>query len=175
MTWWMRALLIGGLVAAIAAGAFAVRSHFVNQGDAQGAARVQAAWDAQVLVDQAESLRLQQQANADLLHKFRNAERIRDEDNQRALARAARELVAANRISSLLDTIAALDRRDLSQAAAIPGAAGIAQGATTARELFGSCAAAHTGLAAEADRLRDQVNGLQDFALNVCQKGAAHE
>ncbi|MDZ7920739.1 hypothetical protein [Rhodoferax sp.] len=167
----MRALLIAGLVAAIAAGALALRSHFVRQGDIQGAARVQALWDAQVRVDQAESLRLQQQANADLLHKFRNAERIRDEDNQRALARTARERAAATRIGSLLDTIEALNRRDMSEAAANPGAAGIAQSATTARELFGSCAAAHSGLAAEADRLRDQVSGLQDFALNVCNKG----
>ena len=168
MTWWMKLLLIGALVASIAGGAAAIRSHYVNQGDAQGAARVQAAWDKQKLVDDAAALVRLQQANADQLTKFRNAERITDEQTNRAQIRARRTAALGNAVDGLLHTIDTLNGRSLPAAASNAATAGLAQDATTARELLGSCAAAHRDLAKEADGLRDQVMGLQDYALHVC-------
>ena len=53
-----------------------------------------------------------------------------------------------------------------------PGDAGLAAcagEARTARELFGESSSAYQELAAEADGLRDQVTGLQDFARTVCR------
>ena len=41
--------------------------------------------------------------------------------------------------------------------------------ASTARELFGESSSAYQELASEADQLRDQVVGLQDFAHSVCR------
>jgi hypothetical protein len=175
MSWWVRLLLIAGLVAGIVAGAAAIRSHYISQGDAQGAQRIQAKWDQQKLVDSAASLERQQQANAEQLHKYRNTERITDEEALRTQLRLGRERTAAAVIDGLRNTIDSLNGRDLSAAASDTRLAGIAQEATTARELLGSCSAAHKDLGAEADRLRDQVAGLHDFVATVCQPAAAEK
>ena len=172
MSLWVRLLLIGGLVAAIVAGAAGIRSHYISQGDAQGAQRIQGLWDKQKLVDSAVALERQQKANAEQLQKFRNTERITDEEALRTQRRLGRERNAAAVIDSLRGTIDRLNRRDLSAAASDPRLAGIAQEAATARELFGICSAAHKDLGAEADRLRDQVTGLHDFVATVLQPTA---
>lgn len=171
----MRLLIAAALVAAIVAGAGAIRAHYVAQGDAQGAQRVQSRWDAQKRVDDAAALERQQQANADLLHRFRNSERISDEEFIRAQRRLVRERSAAAVVDRVRGTIDTLNQRDLSSATGDAGATRLAQEAATARELFGSCTAAHTELGAETDRLRDQVAGLQAFVAKVCPQGGGHE
>lgn len=165
----MRTLLIGGLVAAIAAGAFALRAHFVNQGDAQGAARVQAVWDAQVRVDQAESLRLVRLANADQLVKFRNSERNAYENATRQAARARHAVATAAADGRMQLAIETLNQRDRTAAEGDPGAAALVVKATVARELLGSCTAAYREVAEEAAGLRDQVVGLLYDATHVCR------
>nr|WP_293595168.1 hypothetical protein [Polaromonas sp. 39-63-25] len=70
---------------------------------------------------------------------------------------------------NLRSAIETLNRRDVSAAGSDPGSVALAEGAATARELFGSCNQALLGLAAEADRLSDQVAGLQDDAMFVCR------
>lgn len=175
MRWWVRLLLIAGLVAGIVAGAAAIRSHYISQGDAQGAQRIQSAWDAQKRVDDAESLHIQKQANADLLQKFRNTERISDEEATRAHRRLIRQRAAAVAVDGLLNTVETLNRRDPSEANSDPRVTRLVKDAATARELLGSCSAAHRDLGAEADRLRDQVAGLHDFVATVCQPAAAEK
>lgn len=165
----MRLLLIGGLVAAIAAAALAVRSHFVSQGDAQGADRVQKAWDAQKLVDQAETLRLVQQANADQLVKFRNSERNANEQATRQAATARRAAATAAADGRMQLAIETLNQRDRAAAEGDTGATAFVVKATVARELLGSCTAAYREVAAEADGLRDQVVGLLYDATHVCR------
>lgn len=49
-----------------------------------------------------------------------------------------------------------------------PGAACRADGPTPERELFGQCATALVGMAAEADRLASNVVGLQGYVQGVC-------
>ncbi|WP_293602802.1 hypothetical protein [Polaromonas sp. 17-63-33] len=71
----MRLAIIAAVLAALAAGAAAVRSHLIGVGEA----RTQARWDKQKAIDQAETLRLERERSADQLIKFRNAERISDE------------------------------------------------------------------------------------------------
>ena len=162
---WIRLALIAAVLAALTAGAAAVRSHLIGVGEQ----RVQALWDAQSAADLAETLRLARLAHADQLIKFRNAERISDDQAKREAARSRRDAARDLAIDGMRNTIDALNQRDVSTAGSDPRAIALAEGAATARELFGSCNQAFLGLAAEADRLRDQVAGLQDDAMFVCR------
>ena len=138
------------------------RAHLVAKGDAQGAARVQAAWDEQ-----------EEQRNAatarDNATKFRNAERVAHEDAQRDADRQARDAAAATAVRSLRAQVARLSQRAHPYPANDAGLAACAGEATTARELFIDSAAAYSDVAAAADGLRDQVAGLQDFVRGVCR------
>ena len=159
-------LIAWGLAAcALIVGAKALQSHWVAQGDRQGAARVQTAWDAQ------ETLRNEATAR-DNATKFRNAERTAHEDAQREVARRARDAAAAAAVRGLRAEIARLNSRPDPYPAGDTGIASCTREARTARELLGECGVAHQSLAAEADGLRDQVAGLQDFAINVCRAGS---
>lgn len=166
---WLRLALVAAVVAALVATGATVRSHLIGQGDAQGTARVQTAWDKQKLVDQAESLRLERVRNADQLLKFRNAERISDEQAKLEATRTRRIAAGDAVADSLRNTIDALNRRDLSTAGGDPRSVALAEEAATARQLFGSCTERYRGLAEKTDGLRDQVTGLQDDALYVCR------
>lgn len=162
---WIRLAIMAAVLAALAAGAAAVRSHLIGVGEA----RTQAQWDKQKAVDQAETLRLERLAQAEQLIKFRNAERISDEQAKLEAARL-RRIAAGDAVADRLrSTIERLNRRDVSAAAGDPAAVALAQGAATARELFGSCTERYRGLASEADRLRDQVSGLLADAMFVCR------
>ena len=149
------------LCAAALWGVLAWRSHLIATGDTQGAARVQAAWDAQENARNAATAR-------DNATKFRNAERTAHEDAQRETARRARDVAAAAAVRSLRNEVARLNSRPHPYAQGDAGLAACAGEAASARELFGESAAAYSELAATADELRDQVTGLQDFARTVC-------
>jgi chromosome condensin MukBEF ATPase and DNA-binding subunit MukB len=162
---WIRLAVMAAVVAALVAAGAAVRSHFINQGQDI----VRAEWNAQKLVDQAESLRLQQLAHTEQLQKFRNAERTTYEHTQRQAATASRNVATTAADERLQRDIQTLNERDLSATAADPGAAALARKATVARELLGSCTTADRGLAEATDGLRDQVVGLLDYVHTVCQ------
>lgn len=149
------------LVCAALWGVNAWQSHLVARGDAQGASRVQAAWDAQENARNAATAR-------DNATKFRNAERTAHEDAQREATRRARDAAAASAVRSLRAEIARLNSRPDPYPAGDAGRAACAGEARTARELFGESSGAYQELAAEADQLRDQVMGLQSFAREVC-------
>ena len=152
------------LCAAALWGVLAWRSHLIATGDAQGAARVQAAWDAQENARNAATAR-------DNATKFRNAERTAHEDAQRAAARRARDVAAAAAVRGLRNEVARLNSRTRPYQAGDAGLAACAGEAATARELLGESAGAYQELAGAADELRDQVVGLQDFAARVCRAG----
>lgn len=162
---WIRLALIAAVLAALAAGAAAVRSHLIDVGEQ----RVQTRWDAQKAVDQAKTLELERERSAEQLIKFRNAERISDEQTKLEAARLRRIANGDAVADSLRNTIDRLNRRDVSTAAGDPRSVALAEEAATARQLFGSCTERYRGLAAQADGLRDQVSGLQDDALLVCR------
>ena len=137
-------------------------SHLIAKGDAQGAARVQTAWDRQE--------RERGEATArDNAIKFRNAERTAHEDAKREAARRTRDAAAAATVRGLRAEIARLNSRPDPYPPGDAGVAACAGEARTARELFGESSSAYQELAAEADGLRDQVTGLQDFARTVCR------
>lgn len=165
MTLLARLAIVAALIGIVTAAGMAVRSHLIGVGES----RTQARWDQQKAVDQAETLRLERERSADQLIKFRNAERISDEQAKREALREQRIAVGSAVNKRLLDTIETLNRRDLSAAGSDPGSVALAKGAATARELFGSCNQTLLGMAAEADRLRDQVAGLYDDAMFVCR------
>ncbi len=150
-------LLCGAIV-----GAKALQSHLIAKGDAQGAARVQAAWDRQEAERNAATAR-------DNATRFRNAERTAHEDAERTAARAARDAAAAATVRGLRAEIARLGSRPHPYPATDAGIAACAGEAAAARELFGDSSAAYQELAAAADQLRDQVIGLQAFVRDVCR------
>ena len=161
-----RALVIAAAILGAIAGVKLWESHLIAKGDAQGAARVQAAWDAQ------EDARSQATAR-DNATKFRNLERIAHEDAKREAARAARDAAAAAAVRGLRAEIARLNARPDPYPAGDAGLAACAGEAATARELLGESSGAYQELAAEADQLRDQVIGLQQFARDVCRAGTS--
>ena len=162
----LRLIAYALLLAGALWGVLAWRSNLVATGDAQGAARVQAAWDTQENERNAATAR-------DNATKFRNAERTAHEDAQREATRRARDAAAASAVRSLRSEIARLNSRPDPYPAGDAGLAACAGEARTARELFGESSGAYQELAAEADGLRDQVTGLQDFARDVCGAGKA--
>jgi hypothetical protein len=167
LTTWLR---IGAALAAAALLWLAFKAftgHYVTQGRAD----VQAKWDAQKLLDAEAARRRGEELRAEENAKRINSERVADEQALREKVRADRLAAADRTVDSLRDSIAKLNADDLSAAAGDPRVAAFAQRAATARELLGSCSARYTGLAAKADRLRDQVAGLLDDAINVCRGG----
>ena len=140
------------------------QDHLIAQGDAQGAGRVQQAWNAQ------EHLRSQVTAAGNTLRQ-RNAEKVAHEQTQREAASKAAADSAAASLRSLRSELARLKARTNPYPSGDAGLAACAGEAATARELFGESAGAYQELAAEADGLRDQVTGLQDFAHTVCRAG----
>lgn len=141
--------------------------YYLGRGDGQ--ASVQSQWDAQKLIDTTESDRLAREASAEQLSKFRNSERVSDEQASRDALRAQRFGSVADERDSLRNTLEAINQRDLSTTPTDAGAAACAGEAATARELFGSCAEVYISVAQQAEGLRDQVTGLLDFTQSVCQ------
>lgn len=161
-----RYLLVGLLVAAAYWGFGLYQDHLIAQGDAQGADRVQKAWNHQ------ERLRSQVTAAGNTLRQ-RNAEKVAHDHTQRAAASQAAADSAAASLRSLRAELARLKSRTNPYPAGDAGLAACAGEVATARELFGESAEAYVDLAAEADQLRDQVAGLQQFAASVCHAGRA--
>ncbi len=157
-----RLIAVGLLICAAIVGVKAWESHLIAKGDARGAARVQADWDTQENARNAATAR-------DNATKFRNAERTAHEDAKREAARLARDAAAASAVRGLRDEITRLNQRPNPYPAGDTGIAACTREATTARELFGESSSAYQELASEADQLRDQVVGLQDFAHSVCR------
>lgn len=158
----VRLALTLALTLAAVLGVDTYRAHLVAKGDAQGAARVQAAWDKHEADRSAATAR-------DNATKNRNAERVAHEDAQREAARLARDAAAATAVRSLRAQLARLNQRAHPYPANDAGLAACAGEAATARELFGESSGAYQELAAEAEGLRDQVVGLQDFVRGVCR------
>ena len=158
----VRLIVVGVLICAAILGVKAWESRLISKGDARGAARVQHAWDTQERDRNAATAR-------DNAARFRNAERTAHEDAQREAARRARDAAAAAAVRGLRAEVARLNSRPDPYAPGDAGLAACAGEARTARELFGESSSAYQELAAEADGLRDQVTGLQDFARTVCR------
>lgn len=162
----VRLIVVGVLICAAILGVKAWESRLISKGDVRGAARVQAAWDAQENARNAATAR-------DNAARFRNAERTAHEDAQREAARRARDAAAAAAVRGLRAEIARLNARPDPYPAGDAGLAACAGEAATARELLGESSGAYQELAAEADQLRDQVIGLQQFARDVCRAGTS--
>ena len=110
------------------------------------------------------TLHAEQQARARENSLRQQVERIATHAIQRQNQRD-RVLADAQRANAgLRDTIARLNSRPTP---ADPVAASYADEAGTARELLGSCAQEYRAVAAEADKLSDQVTALQEYATSV--------
>lgn len=164
-------------------------AHLIAQGYAQGSKAVRTEWntaEAKRRGDEMEAAARASQKQAEAERQAReveqakqlNAERIAREQAQRegALRTALDRASARNR--SLLDRIASIDARDAAAAADMPGTApdarsiALAHEAATARQLLGSCSQRYAELGADADGLRIQVMGLQDYVKGVIAPAA---
>lgn len=161
---WMKPIALVLLLCAAIWGVKAWETRLIARGDAQGAARVQTAWDAE------ERHRSLVTAGANTLRQ-RNAEKVAYEQAHKEAARQAAAASATAALRSLRAEIVRLNARTDPYPAGDAGLAACAVEATTGRELFGESAQAYVELAAEADQLSNQVAGLQRFALDVCHAG----
>lgn len=179
----LAAAAVAALTVALLWGYHTWAGRLVARGDAQGAARVQAAWDKVTAAAAQQRARDEETARRDEATRTRNAERIAHEQARREGALQARAARADARLGRLLDTLARLDAddaADLSGAGAHPGLAAIAGKAAAARQLLGQCAGRYRSLAGEADALAGQVSGLQQFVAQACQpqgqeQGKSHD
>lgn len=188
----MRARILIAILITLAAvlGVRAWNSHLVAQGDAQGAQRVQQAWDqAEAKRQAAESAAREKAAlkraadetaaRATEQAKQKETERIAHEQAQREQAQRAALAAADSRHRSLLTTIAQLNAN--AAAAKLSGtgpqscAAADIDAATAARNALGECSSRYTALGGAADRLSNQVMGLQDYIkANVLEGEKKH-
>jgi chromosome segregation ATPase len=98
----------------------------------------------------------------------RGSERIARDTQEKQTRLVAAAAASQRAADQLRDEIARLGARP---APADPESAAFADEAGVARQLLGACAEEYRGMAQEADGLRVQVTGLQQFAKTVCQAG----
>jgi hypothetical protein len=152
---WFKVAAVALIVLAIFVGGY----HF-------GSKSTQAEWDKQIAVQTQERLAAEQSARKEEQRRAEESRRVVDELAQREAVSRTRAAAAERTVVSLRNEVARLNARPA------PGnaeAAGYANEARVARELLGACGKEYGDLAAEADGLRDQVTGLQDWVVHVTQ------
>lgn len=181
MNIWLRIALWAALVLGLFWAFDAWQQHLIAKGDIAGAARVHGEWKAadntrlqrektaQAAASAARLLAEQKERAKEQAHQ-QTAERIAHETAQREEVLRTAVASADARNHSLLRTIDQLNKRQPATGGTdMPGtgptgptAACIGE-ATTARQLLGHCSERYAGVAADAEQLRNQVVGLQDW------------
>lgn len=110
-----------------------------------------------------------QRANADLLARTRNNERVQDEQDRRDAAVALAAARTARELDGLRDTVRRLNDRAMPED---PRAAAFAGEARAARTALDECGREYQAMERIAQSLGSQVTGLQDFATQVCKAGS---
>lgn len=131
-----------------------------------GAKVTRADWDKERVALAAQHVAALEAARTEEQRRVKEAQAVVDGLVEREAASRDRAARAERAVVGLRDTIARLNARPA------PGnaeAAGYADEARVARELLGSCSKEYGSLAAEADQLRDQVIGLQQWVSHVTQ------
>lgn len=160
--WWKVFDLVPGFVWAIVCAVLllATGTSYVRMTHAQGAL---ATYRAEV----AENTR-KAEADARLKERAmqRETERIANEAARKQTVLAGRVATTALIAGQLRDDI---DRLNARPAPSDPQSAAYAGEARVARQLLGACTEEYRSVAQHADQLRDQVSGLQDYAVTVCK------
>ncbi len=156
---WVKAVAVLALAAALLFTGY----HFGVKLTKADWAQERAAWSEERAALATQYAAAQKAARDEEKRRADEAQRIVDDLGKAQAATAVRAVRAERAADGLRDTIAALNARPLPDAPSCPAAAGHAREATVARELLGACAEEYRGVAAEADRLRDQVTGLQGW------------
>lgn len=152
---WFKVAAVALIVLAIFAGGYHL-----------GAKVTKADWDKQIAVQTQERLAAEQSARKEEQRRAEESRRVVDELAQREAVSRTRAVAAERANVSLRNEITRLNARPAPSNAE---AAGYAHEASTARELLGVCGKEYRDLAAEADGLRDQITGLQDWVGHVTQ------
>lgn len=172
---WTKYAAFAIAVAAVVGTLLYGRAHYIAIGEATAQAECQQANDKRERED-AEAARKREAAERTKEQtRQQEADRIANEQAQKDRARDARDQRAAVTTRSLRATIDELNRQleGLSGTSTDPERASLVNGTRVARELLGSCAERYREVAADADRYRDQVGGLQSFAKHACDAGQA--
>lgn len=168
----VKLILSGGLAVALIAVLLFLRWHWIGVGQD----RVQARWDAQVQQQQTIAANRQ----AELLREARAKESQLNKSNERInLDYVQREGIANNHSDAAIAANHSL-QQSIANTASHSGLPASGQNSCTcsaayadaakARQLLGECSSEYTALAATADRLANQVIGLQQYAV-MCQRG----
>lgn len=131
-----------------------------------GVKLTKADWDQERAAQAVQLAAAEKSARAEENRRAQEAQAVVDGLAEREALARNRAVAAERTVASLRDTVARLNARP---APSNPEAAGYAGEARIARELLGACANEYQGLAAEADGLRDQVTGLQQWVSHVTQ------
>jgi hypothetical protein len=160
---WVKVVAVLALVAALFGAGWHYGAHFART-ECEGARAVERSqWEQERARLAMAYAAAESAARAEEKRRAEESTRIVGELERAQAATAVRAVRAERAADGLRDTIAALNARPLPDAPSCPAAAGYAREATVARELLGACAEEYRGVAAEADRLRDQVTGLQGW------------
>ncbi|MDN7533835.1 hypothetical protein [Burkholderia orbicola] len=151
------------------------RAHYIAIGEATARSECQQANDKREREDAEVARKREAAERTKEQTRQQEADRIAHEQAQKEREQDARNQRAAATTRSLRATIDELNRQleGLSGASADPERASLVNGTRVARELLGSCAERYREVAADADRYRDQVGGLQSFAKHACDAGPA--
>lgn len=131
-----------------------------------GANSVRAEWSAERQAQADRVVENERAARAEENRRAEEAQRILVESAQAESALVARAARAERTVGGLRDEIARLNARP---APAGAQAASFSDEARVARELLGACAKEYRDLAADADGLRNQVTGLQQWVGHVVE------
>ncbi|HDR9585229.1 TPA: DUF2514 family protein [Burkholderia stabilis] len=168
---WVKTFAIDALAASIIVGALLYgRTHYIGVGEATVRAQWQQADDKRRREDAEAAARRETAERLKEHTRQQEADRIANDQAQKDHARDARDQRTAATARGLRATIDELNRQldGMSGTGTDPERSALAHDARVARELLGSCADRYRAVAADADRYRDQVGGLQSFTQHAC-------
>ncbi|HDR9757557.1 TPA: DUF2514 family protein [Burkholderia cepacia ATCC 25416] len=172
---WTKYAVFAVAVTAVVSALLYGRTHYIAVGAAAARAECQQADDKREREDAQAARKREADERTKEQTRQQEADRIANDQSQKEREQDARNQRAAATTRSLRATIDELNRHleGLSGASTDPERASLVNGARVARELLGSCADRYRAVAADADRYRDQVGGLQSFIKHACDAGQA--
>ncbi|WP_175716570.1 DUF2514 family protein [Burkholderia anthina] len=173
---WMKQAAFSLCSAAIIGGLLYGRAYYIAAGEANVRAQWKQADDNRMREDAEAARRRETTERTKEQARQQEADRIAHEQANKEREQQARDQRAAATTRSLHATIDELNRQLVGVSGAGADAARfvLADGTRVARELLGSCAERYRAMAADADGLRDQVDGLQSFVIHACNAGPAN-
>ena len=146
------------IAAAIAIALSASHWKAYHAGDKSGSARVQQKFDAAIAKHDADALEASESARLKEKNSQRALEKIRNDYTKEKTARVAANLAIDDGLRKLETALGG------GATSGNPASPGGITGAGTEGQLLGQCAGEYRNMAGEAQRLKEKLTGLQDYA-----------